>query len=235
MRKIHLVGLALFAVLAYGAFAVTSAFADETARFLNNGNQIGAAEEIAVKGEGELTLTTLVANSPAVVVDCSGILHGVLLAGGLDLITELLDLENLRGIPLTALTGEGLNCTVLTSLLNACGAVGSLAELWAVNLPWLTVALLMTAAPEFLVDIVSSGAGAPGYYVLCINGKTNQCTGKTSFAAENEAGGIFNEFSEAAPISSEKGTCTEGGNGAGDIAGSGLTVSNLGSTITVSE
>jgi hypothetical protein len=235
MRRIYLVGLALFAVLAYGALAVTSAFADETALFLNNGTEILAGEEIAVDGAGELTLTTLVGGANAASVDCSGVLHGTLLTGGLDLINELLSLTDVA-IPLTALTGTGLSCEVLTSLLGSCGTVGELAQVWAINLPWLTVVLLMTTVPVFLIDIVNSGAGAPGYYVLCpgAGAKTNTCTGKTSFEVENETGGLFNEFGEGA-IASEKASCTEGGVGAGDISGHGLTESTAGLTITVSE
>jgi hypothetical protein len=204
-------------------------------QFLKNGNEIGAGEEIGVSGSGEVTLTTLVGGANAVVVDCSATIDGALLAGGIGLINEVLTLGGVA-VPLTPLTGTGLNCTVLTSLLNACGAVGGLAEEWPVNLPWLAVVLLMTApAPEFLVVIVNSGAGAPGGYTLCSNGKTNSCNGKSSAKVENETGGIFGEVSDASPIESEKATCTEGGNGAADFSGSGLTTSNGGSTITVSE
>jgi hypothetical protein len=234
MRKINLVVFALFVALTYGTSAVTSAFGDETAKFLSNGNEIGATEEIGVSGSGEVTLTVLVGGASAVTTDCSGIVDGTLLAGGIGLINEILTLAG-TAISLTPLTGTGMNCTVLASLLGACGTVGELAEEWPLDLPWLIVVLLMATAPEFLVDVVSSGVGAPAGYTLCPNGKTNMCSGKTSAKVENEAGGIFGEVNEGAPIQSEKGTCTEGGNGAADWAGTGLTASNGGLTITVSE
>jgi hypothetical protein len=213
---------------------VKSVLADETAEFLNHGTKIGEVEEIPVTSTGEVILTTLIGGASVVTVDCSGIFAGTPLPGGLGLINELSTLGGVA-IPLTKLTGTGLDCEVLTSLLGVCGAVGGLAEVWAVNLPWVTVVLLMAIAPEFLVDVVSSGIGPPGYYVLCTNGKTNECVGKSSFKTENETGGVLGEFGEGAPIESEKATCIEGGNGAGDVSGSGLVASVGGSTIAVSE
>jgi hypothetical protein len=229
MRKIQILGLALGAVFAFSAIAAASAFAES--EFLANGAVI--TEELASEGSGELTLSTLVLGITAVKIDCSGIFDGTVGPKNLDLITELLNLSK-ELISLTALSGLALSCEVLTSFNSECGAVGGLAELWAVNLPWLTELLLMTAAPEWLIDLVSSGVGNPGYYVLCSNGKTNQCVGPTSASAENEVGGLLVKFNPAAPISSEKGNCTEGGEGAGDIEGEGLTALVAGGPLAMS-
>jgi len=229
MKKFYAIAVSLFAVFAFCAVAAGSASAEE---FLANGKAI--TEELASEGSGELTLTVLAtATTIGAAILCSGIFDGTVGPGRFDLITKLLNLakEEISG---TALSGLALNCTVTVSLLSLCSTVGSLAEVWAVNLPWLTELLLMTGTPEWLIDILNGGNGNPGWYVLCANGKHQQCTGATSSSAANETGGLLEEFNSAAPIESEKIECEEGGPGAGDFEGSGLEVLTNGETLSVS-
>ena len=218
-----------------GAAFVLSAFTAvafaETPEWLAGGKAVSG--ELAAETSGELELSTLVLGIRGAAVLCSGILDGEIGPLNHNLVTKVLNLAGEEtGVPLV---GLALSCSVTVSFNSACGAVGGLAEVWPVNLPWASELLLMTTAPEWLNDITQDGSGNPGWYVLCSNGKTNECTGSSSTSAENETGGVFGEFNtEGAPISSEKAKCTEGGEGAGDIVGGGLTTLNNKEALTIS-
>jgi hypothetical protein len=73
------------------------------------------------------------------------------------------------------------------------------------GLTWEATVELMAAAPEFLLHFVHVA-----FEQLCIIGGMNAeflCEGLTSGKLENVAPNVLLEFSDAAPISSEKLTC----------------------------
>jgi hypothetical protein len=228
MRKNHRVGLALVAVLAVCAFTATSAFATE---WLLDGAKIAAAT--AATTEGLLFLITLVLGVTAVKLDCVGSFVGTVGPGATGTVTGILNSAG-EEISKTALSGLALSCEVVTSLNNECGAVGGLAEVWAIKLPWTTTVELMTAGTEneFLIDFPATS----GYEALCSNGKENTCEGLSSAqllnlgAPDNDVDGLFGAAAE-----SEKANCTVGGAGAGDLESVGGLTFVTGHTLAVSE
>lgn len=231
MRKLHLVGLALVAVFAFCALAVSSASA-EVALWLWNAGDI--TENLAVTTTGLLTLATLVLGVDFALIHCEGAFDGTVGPNGVDEITAVLNAtgeeigQNLVGRALSCV-GEGGECPL-----------NSLAELWVDNLPWLTQLELMEPKPgEVLIlnllfkDGTDSNTGLPGYHVLCTNsGGTiieNLCTGNTSADVSNGTGNVIGIFSFT---ESEKSTCTTG---EGDIEGEGLITHNGGGTLAVSD
>jgi hypothetical protein len=110
--------------------------------------------------------------------------------------------------------------------------VGSLVEVWAVNLPWTTQLELTTAIRDFLRE-GSGKTGAPGYEWVCFEiprtlKSENRCVGATSSLEENGTTDVIGKFTAA----SEKATCTVG---EGDIEGEWLTLLLTGGPLTVSE
>jgi hypothetical protein len=223
MKKIYLLGLAMFAVLAYGAvMAASSALALESVWLVDGAKPlVGVAADV----EGLLELTdTNVPGIGEVKVHCEGSFDGLIGPGKEDLIEEVL---TPGGVKVEELVGAGLICKKVTS--NCEEPAMKDIELWPENLPWLTEIELMTTLPKWL-DIFRSGviSGAnPAYELLCLILGINAedlCSGLTSLAleentAENDVIGLF-DFN--APISSEKGTCTEGGANSGELLGEGL-------------
>jgi hypothetical protein len=108
--------------------------------------------------------------------------------------------------------------------------VGELLEWWPLNLPWLTELFLMESG-AFLDRIFAGPNGQPGYEMFCpTSGGENSCTGATSSTITNGATDVIGVFD----ATSEKGTCTLGGAGAGDQEkGEGLTF-ETGGTLSVS-
>jgi hypothetical protein len=99
MKKAHVVGVAMSAVLLFGVMAVASA-SDATLKWLASGFPIATAE--ADKATGEITLTNLkTAIGTKASVLCSVIFIGTVGAGGEDIITEVLDLAE-KPVTLTA-------------------------------------------------------------------------------------------------------------------------------------
>jgi hypothetical protein len=234
MRKIQILGLALFAVFAFSV-VVASASA-EVALWLVEEKDITEAEgPLAVHSEGELLLTDLNTLFGVATVDCSGFLVGTVGPNQFDLIESILNLsfELIEELP-----GLGLLCLGLGECLEEEDA-----EVRPEHLPWLTELELMEVGGVvlFLNKILADGNGEPAYESICLDlfgfSHEDLCEGATSMKIENMVLpeftlGIFNE------AESEKGTCTLGGAESGDIEGEGsilLTGVEEGKMLTVSE
>jgi hypothetical protein len=187
MKTFHLLGLAVFAILALSAVVASTASAEFLlAEWLWEGNHITSA--LLVESSGELLLED---SGTGIDILCSGILDGFVEPESLDLITELLDLTGLIAISLTALVEPGLACESHSSL-----CVEPL--VWAVNLPWETELELEEPGGNYLVLIL----GNPGWYVVCMltfGTPTDECTASEgAFEVDNNVGGTPNAlFSEA--------------------------------------
>jgi hypothetical protein len=198
MRKIQLVGLALFAVFAFSAFAAQAASALE---WLVEKAAVVAPLNAEVEGLLELVKFT-VANGSAklVTVDCEGILDGTIgpvnaAGNGVDEITKLLNLlqEEILGL------GElALECKVTQTAggLADCKS-GVTALVWAQNLPWLTELELMEPKTGEVLNLdllfknaSDSNTEPPAYEVECetVSGiiGSELCEGNTSLNVENE-------------------------------------------------
>jgi hypothetical protein len=178
MRKIHLLGIALLAVFAFGAIAAASAFAAEP-EWLVDEQPIAAGESFKAETEGDLILVKYNGGGEEILTEvlCEGILDGFLLPKGADEITEVLTLlhvavgkESNGG----TLEGEGLVCTVTKSgtALTDCLA-GDVALVWPFGLPWLSQLELMEEAGKVTVldrifkDVTDTNTEPPGYDIEC--------------------------------------------------------------------
>jgi len=133
---------------------------------------------------------------------CDGFLDGFIGENGADEITEALNLAE-ASISLTALSGTPLLCTGQ----EGCETTVEGTEVWAVNLPWLTLLQLYeeespTLVTGFVILISAhAGGGNPGWYVQCktaLGTVDDECTGVFGAAeASNEATGVNVVFSEA--------------------------------------
>jgi hypothetical protein len=216
MKKTHIVAFALFAVCAFSALSVASAFAGE---WLVNGAPLTAPVKAETEGELELKLIEGEATALSAVL-CSGILDGTIGPNGTDEISELLNLE-MVAISLTALSGTALSCNVFSTSGGLADCIlNTLASVWAVNLPWNTKIELMTNGE--VLDIITK---EPGYSVQCetpLGLIEETCTGNTSAVLTNAATtpasvlGTFNTGSERAK-------CAVLGVGKGQNLGSGNT------------
>jgi hypothetical protein len=213
MRKIQTITLALVAVLAFSAVAAASASAAKP-EWLIAGKALIAKEPSATKGKVKLVHTGGITGSTT--VECDGEFTGTIGPGKEDTITAATDLTGKSPVDCTVLVGNAFFC-----------AAGSLALVTAIHLPWKTE-LLEPVAGEIRDDILNSGAGEPGYKVVC-NGVTVECEGKTSSKfVKNVATGaefVFDAKSE------ESKSCTDGGKA--KIEGGGIVSSSKG-LVTVS-
>jgi hypothetical protein len=254
MRKIHLLGLALVAVFAFGAIAATVAVAGEPtggekAFWLLNGVAIanGEANGIQTLTEGIIELINL---KTGVKLECSGIFHGTAYnlgapdENGFGLVTEILDLNS---IGYKELLGAGIKCTSLTTSL--CENTGTHPEVWPDNLPWLVTLVLMTLDSEekavelFLALFSEDGKGQPGYEALCLTfGGTitveELCEGETSADLElmNEPTGMIllgTYTAEELELEGLEAAC-KGEANSGNVAGNGVITPVLGGELDVS-
>ncbi|MGH2912058.1 MAG: hypothetical protein ACRDJ3_06235, partial [Solirubrobacteraceae bacterium] len=129
MKKIYILGLALVAMLAFSAIAVSSAFAEFTllAEWLIN--SLPVAELTSVEISGLLLLVDLkgALGNPAG-AHCEGLFKGSVGANGEDEITEVLSVP---GVAIGAnLVGTALECT-----LQEDPACTGTPLLWVNNLP----------------------------------------------------------------------------------------------------
>jgi hypothetical protein len=216
MRKVHILGVALVAVLAFSAVLATAAFAGE---WLFEGKPITTAEgALKSETEGELTLIDYAekgSNAVLVEITCSGIFDGTVGPGAADTVTALLNLAK-EEINKTALTEPALLCNVTkdAGALTDCKEGTANALLWAINLPWATEIELMTNGEE--LDVFLNNAGKiPGYYVECesligISG-TNSCEGGVTIATLTNGTGtpaeVLGSFKPLA-ASTERANCT---------------------------
>ena len=209
MRKLHIVGLALFGVFALSMFAASSAFALESV-FL-----VGGVKPTA----GVSVDSTLVAGSTILFEDmkegvditCTGVTNeGTVGPGNLDTVT--------------AVTITGCSSPVCTS-----------AGVTAVHLPWLTELLLVGGI--FLDDVLNSGAGVPSYILDCavvgilVN---DECTSNVASAdIDNGVEDIIALFTGG--VEAEFANCSRGGVLTGLVVGEVLTLTLSGATLSVSE
>lgn len=207
MRKIHRLGLALFAMFAFGAMAAASAFAAD--EWLFNGSPITV--ELPTNTEGTLTLDVLNLEGVLVnAINCSGLFEGTVGPGAIDLV---LDLFSLTGALIGELGGTSLDCETVSNPTGMACPVGGETLLWVdelsltLGLTWETLVELMATAPEFLLRFHHVA-----FELLCfLGGVTNLealCEGVTSGKLENVAAGVLLEFNPAAPIASEELACT---------------------------
>lgn len=217
MRKLHVVGLALVAMLALFAITASSAF---------------AASEWLLNGEAIVTPTTAVTTGELLLEDmnalikvdilCSGTFDGTVGPGTADTITKVL---NSAGAEETATNLAGkvepsIDCTVSNAGSCTSPKAGELINVFPINLPWVT-ALSLNGTQW--VDTIESGKEnaekkltEPGYEITCttslLGTVTDVCTGKPSAIVSNEAGGVSGTFEEGETIN-KPGNCSIGGTG----------------------
>ena len=217
MSKIRTIGIAVVAVLALGVFA-SSAFAANESGWLVSG--AGALAENPVQTTGLLFLSVLVLGLKALQLNCEGTFDGTVGSTEgtrFDLINELLNSSKV------AVTSTNpLSCTVETSLAKECGTVGELAEIYAVNLPWLTEVVLNGTVYEDNFPVTS------GYHAKCPGGKEDLCEGLMLAMLTNEATDVLGSVT----ATTNEVKCTTG---TGHIEGSGLTALVSKGPLAVSE
>jgi hypothetical protein len=179
MRKVHILGLAMFAVLAFSVVSTAVASA-ETALWLANGNEITAP--ILAETAGELLLENVIPLIGTIDILCSGIFDGFVSSEGKDEVTEVLNLSGVAEKP--------LNCTVHSSTNSSLCAENELANVEPINLPWLSQLELSTEAA--FTDDLGSGSKLPGYKVECVTTKSkNTCEGLIFGTSTNNTGGVL--------------------------------------------
>ena len=225
MRNFQIFGLAVFAVLAFGALSVASATA--APKLLLNG-----ANTTEFK-TGEITGELLLEDATEKVdLLCSGIFDiDVAMGGELFEIAEVLMLSKILLAEVVTVLGASKEGDMIEceSMEGPCEGTGPEAILvTAINLPWnVDVLLIESGGNLYRGDILpNAGGDGAGYVVDCetILGlmiDTCEIEGETGTVLANEAGGLLWEFSESAEIS-KHGNCSLGGNGSGVIVGDGL-------------
>jgi len=151
MRKSHIVGITLFAMLAFGAFSA-QAFALETV-WLEGG--VKPTEALLVESSGELLLVDLTEKTDVL---CSGLDEGFIATGGnakLDEVTRILNLE---------LTSSTILCTFSTKEPGSCEESSS-PNAMAVGLPWKTELVLVGTQ---ILDLLTSASGKVGWDLTCL-------------------------------------------------------------------
>jgi hypothetical protein len=233
MRKIQLLGLAVFAVFAFSAVAVaSSAFASESV-WLAGGHTILA--KLLTDGEGELKLTDL--KTPIfgeASILCSGLNEGWV--GG-----DEKDGNNPKWDEITRITGLNQATEPLwvlcTFVVRGGCETSTPPEAMPVNLPWLTELLLTLEATEevYLDDLIGTG-GPPGWTSRCLVLGANTedtCTKEpTSANIDNLETDVVALFSE---MISGLANCTQGGNEAGVVTEEVLILLANGESLAVSE
>jgi hypothetical protein len=215
MRKLGILGAALFAVLAFTALAASAASA-EIALWLVNGADVLALTSAETEGTVLLRQYSE-ANGASILneVECTGIFDGSIGPEGEDEITKVLTTGTMVdvGADNATLTGEGLTCAVKfdAGALTDCEVGATNALVYPANLPWHTQLELM--ADGTILDIITGTNGEPGWETVChksllgVEG-AELCTGPASTLMENFAGtpasvlGFFN----AVPVA-ERGNC----------------------------
>jgi hypothetical protein len=244
MKKLQIFVIAVFAVAAFSAVVVTSAFAEEEAatllaEFLAGTKPI--TENLATDTIGELLLSD--DNVPIIktaAVVCSGLFEGTVDENGEDEIHALFSLGGTL-IPTTGETGflvegSGLLCKA-ESPAEGCEASETDIEVFAINLPYLSTLLLVTSGSKFVDMVKSRIAGKEvGYEVMCLvlgSLVEDECkTAEEEGEVVNVTGGV-----EGVGFATPNANCTEGGAGAGLIFAipTNKTTLTNGETLTVSE
>jgi hypothetical protein len=181
MRKFYIAGLALGAVVAFGALSAGSAFASEEKPELLIGKAAVTAEK-ELNGKGEIELVDAKTPLGEAAVLCSGQLMGVVLAGGKT--GEVTSVLSLTGAAVTE--ASALACTNIKNCAEPL--------LFPVNLPWATELQFMAPPrPWKWLDVI---LGKPGWHVECMTLKVSDvCTAVEATPAglllENMTGGVL--------------------------------------------
>lgn len=220
ITNIKVLGLALFAVFAFSAFAAASAFAED--EWLFKGSTF--VGELETDTEGELNLDVL--NLEKVLINtikCSALFMGTVTGGGpVNLVLDLFALlpgnaliEELE--PTAGTEGHSLDCETTFAINSEVCPVGGETLLWVdelrlpaagvTELTWESLIELMVTGPEILIHF-----HYVAFELLCFLGGTTNllalCEGLTSGKAVNEPEGVLVEFNPEAPIESEELACT---------------------------
>ncbi len=221
MKHLRLLGVALFAIFAFGAVSAVTASAVEflLAEWLVSGSPVTST--LLVDTEGELTLSeTIPIINVKISVLCSGVFDGTIGPTGEDTITELLTLTTGTLVNSTPLVEPGLLCT------NTENCPEPLA--WADNLPWNTLLELMVDGTEtFFIDLLFKTGGQVGYHLICMgsSGLEDLCSQTEGGSkATNTAEGLDLEFSEAFTTLAglKLANCEKAGTEAGTVEGLGF-------------
>jgi len=220
MRKIRILGIAVFAVLALGAMATTSFGA--VSQILVNGAKFESGS-LLVFVKGEILLED---SGAGAAVLCSGWFNVDLIgATGGVVLGEFLGITNLSGTEETS-----VECTGQKT------CEGTKNVVTPVNFPWNADLELMTGSEEYLLVILDTEASKdPGYMVDCntiIGLITDECKGQTSaWLLTLTSSTLEGEFN----ASSEAGNCSVGGTGTGLVTGTGEIVHPEGVPLALSE
>jgi hypothetical protein len=215
MKKIQILGLALFAVLAFGAFAASAAFAVETPQYLVNGAVIALGTKVnsdiisaaAQGGGGPVSIEDMNASTkPDILCEVENSLMWLESNGASEIVS-----------------GECKNPVVDSG---TCGKP----VVVPVNLPW-TGTLLEPTAGNYELDI-TQGKGlnaeteAPGWLAECevlfVKIDDTCTTTKGKVLLSNLADGLLQgEFMEVI-LAEEQANCTVGGKEQGLVVGTGV-------------
>jgi len=227
MWKRRILGVAMFAVFAFGAVAVSSALALSSVWLVN-----GALAPLTLVTSESLGVVLIedMSNSTPAMINCEEVLdEGWVGPGSEAEVTSVVFMKKCS-VPAKA---ENLKKEEVS---NSCKS-GTEATFTPLNLPWKTLIVLVGAV--FLDQLTAAGTG-PGYKVECTNilgGKsTDECTtqkGTTELTNEG-ASAVLSEF-PAAPAESEFANCTIGGELQGLVTGDVDIFAPAGDTLAVSE
>ena len=172
------------------------------AEWLLNGSAIAETLLVTAASTGLALIDLKATLGVKAAVLCSGSLDGFVGTNGADEITEALTLGGVS-VSLTPLSGTALLCAGQ----EGCETSTEGAEVWAVNLPWLTLLQLFeeespTLVTGFVVLISPhEGGGEPGWYVQCktaLGTVDDECLATEGGAeATNGTAGVLVSFSEA--------------------------------------
>ena len=229
MRKIHIVALALVAVLAFSALAAASASAHE---WLFKTEKIAAA--LVSDTSGELLLEEMKEKTQIL---CNGLFEGTVGPGAVDLITLVEGLEGKNVEHANELNKETgwISCEFIAH--SPCEeANGALATVYPVNLPWETELVAITVeGKEEIVDKIFNATKNPGYEIECkvagLKG-TVTCVGNTATLMTNAATGVEGEFDPNSAVSPAAECTSILGKGEGLITGTG-TVTAAGGVLSI--
>jgi hypothetical protein len=215
MKKIQLIGLALFAVFAFSAFAASSAFALEST-WLVDGETLTVAHNV----DSESTAAGFS------LADAKGGIFGeeveVLCTG-----TDLGTVAPGKADTLSSITVTG--CTVMK------GICGTPVTVEPINLPWNTSVVLIGS--KFYDDTTTTvGNKKVGYKVVCNGFIEDTCEAALAQPElANGAGGVVEAIFKSADANQPKANCSRGGAGTGLVNGTDLILSEEGLTLAVSE
>jgi len=234
MRKIQLLGVAMLALFAFGAFtAVSASAAYLLAEWLVGGAAVTTELLSEISGELLLEDTKGALGSPAMVL-CSGILDGWVGPNSLGWISEILTLGGVA-VSNTVLSGQALECTAQT----AC-ETNTTVLVWPIGLPSETEVELLeqTGGPFFVVSTVKQ----QGFYissclVLGVSAE-DECTSTGGAVAELTLSGTSLVATASTAIvelnGGELGTCKNGGSETSVTEGSGTYAVSGGGELTAS-